>query len=327
MDILIIKLGALGDVVNTLPLAVRLKQHLSARIHWITEPLSFPILSRHPSVDHAILFDRPRWKESLPGVVREARSRRFDIALDLQRIAKSALLCMASSSGRRIGFDRARCKEMTWLMPFERIAPYDRTSHMVNQYLEFADYLQVPREEPQWAIPEGDPLPVSLPGAYVVLNIGATKPANRWTPGGFSSLAGLIAERYRIPCVLTGGREDRQTAEAITGEAKTPLIDLVGRTTIMELVTVLSGADAVVTCDTGPMHLAVSLGKEVIALFGPADPRRTGPYRGRVIRKDLPCIPCNKRSCDDPECMTSILPEDIMEELKPILEGTVTNSL
>lgn len=326
MDILIIKLGALGDVVNTLPLAIRLKQHLGARIHWVTEPLSFPILSRHPFVDHAILFDRSRWKKSLPKVLREVRSRCFDVALDLQRIAKSALLCMASSSGRRIGFDRARCKEMTWIMPYERITPYDRTSHMVNQYLEFADYLGVPRIQPEWAIPEGDASPVLLPETYVVLNIGATKSANRWTAEGFSSLASFVMDRYRIPCVLTGGSGDHEMADAVMKEATSPVIDLVGKTTIMELVTVLSGAGVVVSCDTGPMHLAVALGKDVIALFGPADPRRTGPYRGRVIRKNFSCIPCNKRSCSNPVCMTSIRPEDIMEEFKPILEGTVRNS-
>lgn len=321
MDILIIKLGALGDVVNTLPLAIRLKEHLSARIHWVTEPLSFPLLSRHAFVDHAILFDRSRWKKSLPGVLREVRSGRFDMAFDLQRTAKSALLCMASSSDRRIGFDRARCKEMTWVLPFERIAPYDPTSHMVNQYLEFADYLGVPREEPGWAMPGGDAAPAALPESYIALNIGATKSANRWTAEGFSSLAGLIMDRYRIPCVLTGGSTDLDMAEAIMKEAKSEVINLAGKTTVMQLVTVLSRAGAVVSCDTGPMHLAVALGKDVIALFGPADPRRTGPYRGRVIRKNLSCAPCNKRSCTSPVCMTSIRPEDIMEELKPILEG------
>lgn len=319
MNILIIKLGALGDVVNTLPLAVRLKQHFNARIHWITEHLSFPLLSRHAFIDRTILFDRTCLRRSLPELVKTIRREHFDIAFDLQRIAKSALICLASSSSRRIGFDRKRCKEMTWLLPFERIAPSDPSSHMVNQYLEFAEHLGIGREEPMWAIPQGDVPTVSLPERYLVLNIGATKPANRWNAGGFAALADLAADRYGIPCVLTGGSEDRIMADRIVQGTKGLVFDLVGRTTIMELIGVLSGALAVVSCDTGPMHLAVALGKEVVALFGPADPGRTGPYRGHVIRKSLPCIPCGKRTCSDPFCMDSILPEDVIEELDPLI--------
>jgi heptosyltransferase-1 len=125
MDILIIKLGAFGDVVNTLPLAIRLRDHYKARIHWVTEPLSFPLLTRHSSVDRVILFERSRWVRSLPGLVRDIRSGRFDLALDLQRIAKSALFCLASPADRRIGFDRGRCKRCPWIMPFERIPAAD----------------------------------------------------------------------------------------------------------------------------------------------------------------------------------------------------------
>lgn len=320
MDILIIKLGALGDVVNTLPLAIRLKQHFDARIHWIVEPLSFPILSRHSFIDEVILFDRKYLWKSLPELIRTIRSQRFDIALDLQRIAKSALLCLATSSNRKIGFDRLRCKEMTWILPFERISPSDPSNHMVHQYLEFAGHFGIPSGEPQWAIPEGDAPPVELPEEYLVLNIGATKPANRWNAGGFSVLADLVMERYGLPCVLTGAGEDRATADRIVERARNPVVNLVGRTTIMELIGVLSGARAVVSCDTGPMHLAVALQKEVVALFGPADPRRTGPYLGYVIQKSLPCIPCNKTTCSSPLCMDSILPEDVIEKLDFIVK-------
>ncbi len=315
MDILIVKLGALGDVVNTLPLAIRLKSHFNARIHWITEPLSLPLLSRHPQVDRTILLDRSCLRKSLGEVVGEIRGLRFDVALDLQRIVKSALLCMTASADRRVGFDRRRCKEMTWIMPFERIAPSDPAAHMVEQYLEFARHLGAGDDEVRWNIPEGDLPPEDLPGDYIVLNIGATKPANRWSPEGFARLARLVADRHRMPCVLTGGPEDIPAAARITTLSTGSVIDLVGKTTIPQLTGVLSGARAVVSCDTGPMHLAVALGKEVVALFGPADPGRTGPYRGQVVRVSLPCMPCNRRTCENPVCMQSITPEDVLEKI------------
>jgi ADP-heptose:LPS heptosyltransferase len=315
MDILIVKLGALGDVVNTLPLAISLKKHFDARIHWITEPLSFPLLARHSHVDRVILFDRSHWMKSLPEVMGEIRGQRFDLALDLQRLVKSSVLCMAASAGRRIGFDALRCKEMTWIMPFERIAPADPGNHMVTQYLDFARHLGIEPGDPQWNIPAGDAPPRSLPQDYAVLNIGATKPANRWSAQGFSLLARLIMERYSIRCVLTGGRQDMQTAAQVMALAEVPVVNLVGRTTIPQLISVLSGARAVVSCDTGPMHLAVALGREVVALFGPADPRRTGPYRGQVVRASLPCAPCNRKTCGNPVCMEAITPEDVLEKI------------
>ncbi len=319
MDILLIKLGALGDVVNTLPLAITLKERLGARIHWVVEPLSLPLVSNHPSVDKVIVFDRHAWARSLPAVARQIRNQRFDICLDLQRIVKSSLLCQVSRSVRRIGFDKERCKEMTWLFPFERIAAADPAAHMVHQYLEFARYLGADGHEIRWDIPVTGKARFPLPADYLVLNIGATKEANRWTPEGFASLADAVYRQYRIPCVLTGAGEDTGMAREIRKAARTGITDLVGRTTIEDLVEVLAGSRAVVSCDTGPMHLGVALGREVIALFGPADPARTGPYRGHVVRKPVDCSPCNRKTCKDPVCMLSIESRDVLKQLDLIL--------
>jgi ADP-heptose:LPS heptosyltransferase len=319
MDILIIKLGALGDVINTLPLVINLRRHLDARIHWVVEPLSFPIVSAHQSVESTICFNKHSWKQSLPEVLGKIRSRRFDICLDLQRIVKSSLMCMASKSARRIGFDKARCKETTWLFPFERIPASDPTKHMVLQYQDFAEYLGLAGNDIRWDIPVKGAAPFNLPQEYIVLNIGATKAANKWTPGGFSSLAVKVMERFRLPCVLTGAGEDKKMAMEIMEKGGNAVIDLVGKTSVEDLIEVLAGSSAVVSCDTGPMHLGVALGKEVIALFGPANPRRTGPYKGHVIQKPLSCSPCNKRTCSDPVCMHSIQSEDVLEKLDLVL--------
>jgi len=321
MDILLIKLGALGDVINTLPLAIHLKTHFKARIHWLVEPLSYPLIASHGWIDQAILFDKHNWKAALGNVKQQIRHTKFDITLDLQRILKSGFFCLMADSRRKIGFDRKRCKEMTWLLPFERIPPADPNEHMLTQYMEFAAYLGTAPREIRWDIPLTDTSPAGLPDEYIVLNIGATKPANRWLPDRFAALADAIYDRYHIFCVLTGGPEDNQRAASITAAAKTELINLVGQTSLMQLIAVIDGARLVVSCDTGPMHLAVALGKEVVALFGPANPRRTGPYKGHVIHKELNCAPCSLRKCrKDDECMQAITPEDILPVLKGILK-------
>ena len=175
MDILIVKLGALGDVVNTLPLAVSLKMHLQARIHWLVAPLSYPIVLQHPCVDRTIVFDKKQTFSSLMEVGKQIRARSYDITLDLQRTMKSGLFSLAAKSRRRIGFDRMRCKEMTWMLPFERIPATKTVSHMLLQYLEFAGYLGAPNNDIRWELHASDSRPVTVPKDYIVLNIGATK--------------------------------------------------------------------------------------------------------------------------------------------------------
>ncbi|RPJ79802.1 MAG: lipopolysaccharide heptosyltransferase family protein [Deltaproteobacteria bacterium] len=319
MDILVIKLGALGDVINTLPLVVQLKKHLKAEIHWIVAPLSFPLVSGHPSVDRAILFEKSRWKSSIVEVTKAIRSHHFDLVLDLQRILKSGTLCMLAKGKRRIGFDWKRCKEMTWLFPFERIPASDPSSHMLLQYLEFADYLGIKESNVEWGLSLSPARPDDLPDHYVVLNIGATKPANKWTVQGFAALTDELSRQFRISTVLTGGSEDMEMAKQIETICSEKPINLTGRTTIHDLKDVLQHARAVVTCDTGPMHLAVALKKEVVALFGPSDHRRTGPFQGHVIQKNVHCSPCNRKRCDHPFCMSEITPQDVMKKLTPIL--------
>ena len=322
MDILIVKLGALGDVINTLPLAIHLHEQLQARIHWLCEPLSLPLLVEHPYVDCPILFERRRWQTSLPRVLRLIRGQHFELVLDLQRIAKSALLALYANGERTLGFDRARCKEMTWLLPFERIPPCPGVTHMALQYLEFATYLGLPPGTPRWEIPVSAVPPISLPARYVVLNIGATKPANRWPAASFAALTQALQKSFGLPAVITGGPSEKPMAREVMDRAHPGTIDLTGRTTLGELTAVLAGALAVVSCDTGPLHLAVALGRPVVALFGPADPRRTGPYRGVVIQKELACVPCNRRECPDNICMQRITPQEIIARLEPLIIKT-----
>jgi len=115
MKILIVKLGALGDVINTFPLVINIKQGLNAQIHWIVAPLSFPLVKGHECVDKAILFDRRITGRSLMETVKKIRQTEYDIVLDLQRLLKSGVLTMVARGKRKISFDRKRCKEMSWL--------------------------------------------------------------------------------------------------------------------------------------------------------------------------------------------------------------------
>ena len=98
------------------------------------------------------------------------------------------------------------------------------------------------------------------------------------------------------------------------------VVNFSGKTSIPELTELIAASMAMVSCDTGPMHLGVALGKKVVVLIGPSDPRRTGPYLGEIIQKTMDCSPCNGKSCKDPRCMGAIVPEDVLFTIGRLLE-------
>lgn len=314
--ILIVKLGALGDVINTLPLAVHLFDNFNAEITWIVEPLSFPIIENHRACHKALLFDKKNKKESAKKISAEIKNQEFDFVLDLQRILKSAYFSLKAKSKRKVSFDFKRCKELTFLLPFEKIKPQDHeTRHMLDQYLEFSEHIKagIP-ENIKWDLPFiKDERKFDFP--YVILNTGATKPANKWFESYFAKLSDLIFEKTDFTPVLTGGPEDVNFSKNICNKTIKPPIDLTGKTSIAELINLLDKSEYIISCDTGPMHLGVALGKKVGALFGPSNPVRTGPYYGKVIRSLCRCQECNKKRCETRDCMKDITPEHVFESV------------
>lgn len=326
--ILIIRLGAIGDVINHLPLLNRLRKGFpESFIAWAVEPRAFPIIEGHPSLDEIIIFPRKEpWK--IPKFIAQIRKHRFDWVLDTQRILKSGLLSFLSGGERRIGFDRARCKEGNWLFNNETIPPNRNPGVMLDQFLEFADHLKAPPGPVEWkiAIPAeierwGDRVVQHLPPPRIALNIGATKPANRWRPERYALLGKELAEELHGSILLTGGRDDLTAIAKIdTILPSPPFHDFVGKTTLKQTAALLKRCDLVISGDTGPLHLAVAMGTPVIGIYGAADPDRTGPYGNQkwIVRKDLPCSPCGRRKCPlkTLACLEELPVREVLEKVR-----------
>lgn len=290
--VLVVRTGAIGDVVNALVFAAALRgARPLATIGWVAHPLVVPLLEANPAVDRVHVWRRGGGLREVRRLVTELRAARYDLAVDLQRLQKSALVARASGARRVLGFDRRRAKEASSIWTREHIAPGDPRAHMVSQYLEFARHLGLPDAAPEWPLPpldaarsRAEELLAPLGGArFVALNLGASKPRNRWPPAHFGALARLLAGNAAA-VVLVGGPGDREAAESVAHAAGGAVaLDLVGRTGLLELAAVLARAAQVVSADTGPMHLAVAVGAPVVALFGPADAQRTGPFGARHI--------------------------------------------
>ena len=285
--ILIVRLGAIGDVANALVCANAIKRSApNSKVGWAVHPLSAPLVEDHPAVDRVHVWPRGKGLSGFRALVRELRAARYDTTLDLQRLQKSGLVARLSGASRVIGFDRARSKELSWIWTKERIDPGPAREHMVLQYMRFVKALGLPSESPIRDLPRHSKAVrfavefVARHGAPILLNLGASKPEKHWPVEFFRAAAVEIIEgrvqNASGPVVLTGGPGDRAAAEFVGRDLD--VVDLVGGTSLPELWELCRLSRAMVTGDTGPMHLCAAVGTPTVAVFGPGDPSRTGPF-------------------------------------------------
>jgi ADP-heptose:LPS heptosyltransferase len=338
--VLAVRTGALGDVVNALTFATAIADAWpGVEIGWAAHAPVLPLLEGHPALARVHRWPRERGLAGFLEVAREVRRERYELAVDLQRIVKSALLARASGAPRVLGFDRARTKEASWLLLGERIPPGPAVSHRVEQYLEVARHLGARAAAARHAFPS-DPaadehaerLLRGLGERPVAIALGASKPGNRWAPERFGAVAARIAGELERPVFLLGAGAERPLAEralaAAAGEPAhggAPVSDLVGRTDLRQLSALLARAALFVGCDTGPMHLAAARGTRVVALFGPADPRVTGPYGEghRVVSAPAGSTAGRGRMQDiEVEAVVSAVREALAEPLAAARSGT-----
>lgn len=325
-NILIIKLSAIGDVIHALPVSRAIKQASSgSRITWIVEKAAYPLLTNNPDIDEIILFDKPKFK-SISGIVRnsptlmkELRSRRFDLALDLQGLAKSAAIAWMSGAPKKLGYCNMR--EGSGLISKPVHGP-NRDGHVVERYLDVARAIGCKVDKPEWVINttvEEEKaaeavlrnVGLDIDSKYIVIAPGTNWESKCWPPEFFSQLADRISQETALPIVIIGAAKDRKLAEEIQSRSRARMCDITGQTSLRELAFILRKSRLFIGGDTGPMHLAVAMGTPVVALFGPTDPKRNGPYGSKniVVTSHLPCAPCFKKSCATAECMRSISPE------------------
>ncbi len=332
MNILIVKLSAIGDVIHTLPSLAALRTlYPKAHITWVVEQAAADLVIKHPFLDEVIVSGRKRWGRKLAagrinGARRDfrvflarLRARRYDLVIDFHGLFKSAMVVALSGGQRKIGYDSLQ--EFSGLFYNEKI-PEDMQKHAVDRYLDFPRHLGATIDKVEFVLPD-DPLADSKAlallaehgldrRAFVAINPVAYWKTKLWDNDKFAGLADGIFEKLGLPVVFTG--TEIEAIVPILRAMRTKGVNLAGRTTLLELAAVYRRAQTVVTTDSGPMHLAAAVGKKVVALFGPTDPDRTGPYGPghTVIRSGLPCSPCLLKKCDSMQCMKEIMPEQVL---------------
>lgn len=284
--IALILLSAIGDVVHALPLVSSIRAAAPrARIEWIVQPVPGEIAGRHPGVDRTWLLRRGRGWRGFRELRRALGGERFDLAIDLQVYAKASLVTWMVDAPRKMGFDRARARELNWVVTNDRLPPRP-PAHVLEQYLEFADRLGVERRY-EWPLPLS-PGERAERGAFLAgrerpvaaLVPGTSRPVKEWPAERWAALADSLAREWGYePCLVGGDHpRERALAEAVARAAAGPVADLRAND-LRRLVWLLDAAALVVSPDTGPYHLAVALGAPTVGLFGTTDPARHGPGR------------------------------------------------
>jgi heptosyltransferase I len=319
MNILIVRLGALGDVVHAVPAAAALRKAFpAAGIDWLVDAKHRAIVDLTTAVDRAIPLESP----TLAGwtaVLRQLRRTSYDIAIDLQGLMKSAVLARASGAARVIGFSIWHLREKT-ARPFYSDAHDAEGGHVIRKNLRLLRALGVSDEEIRF--PLADVPSAALDGlrqriradrGFALINAGAAWPNKRWPPDRFGELAAFLDDACGLtPVVLWGPGEETLAAAVIAASSGTAV--LAPATGLADLVALARAASLVVSGDTGPLHIATAVGTPTVSLFGPTDPERNGPYvpDDLVVSRFDSCGCHYDRRCHEPAwCLGDVAPPEV----------------
>ncbi|MEA3414642.1 MAG: lipopolysaccharide heptosyltransferase II [Thermodesulfobacteriota bacterium] len=340
MNILIVKLSAIGDVIHTLPAlnAIR-KQYPDAHITWLVEEAAYSVIKGHKALDRIIVSKRKTWLKGLAGsscvknfrevcsFVKHLRDTRYDIILDFQALLKSGVLIGLASGGRKIGFDKGmQHQEYSYIFLNERIKPVDMEVHALIRGMMLLEPLGIQSREVVFNVPVSDQdrnaandllmhCGIKTSELLVAINPMAKWETKLWDNLKFANLADRLVKQANADVFFTGAQEDSETIEDIISNMKAMAANLSGKTDLKTLAALYEKTSIVVSTDTGPMHLAAAVGTPVVALFGPTAPWRTGPFGEghKIIRADIECSPCFKRQCNTIDCMKQITVEQVFD--------------
>ena len=352
--ILLIKLSGLGDVVHTLPVLVKLRaRYPRARIDWLITRENAEIVRYHPALSNVVPFARGdfskrgfRWHALLAflDLLKQIRRAKYDLVIDLHGQARSAFFALVSGARVRIGFDRPvkntsrhgwrGAREGSWIAYTHRIPIRTLDVHAIDRYLWIGALLGLDDNRPDFTIHlssqtacnvqhllEEHGVPASK--ALAVMAPGTIWETKRWTIEGFAAVARqFLQDGFAV--ALAGAKREKARCQEIATAAP-GACDLSGKTTSAELAALIQRAEVCVTNDSGAMHVAMSLGKPMVSVFGPTNPLRVGPYHRAesVVRVDLPCSPCNYRRLSqcpfDHACMKQVTSAMVVERVRRVL--------
>jgi heptosyltransferase I len=344
LNILIVKMSAIGDVIHTLPALTALRRHYPrAKIDWLIEESAVEAVRGHKALDRLLIWrrrssieqfhsgNRYAFLNEIRRLAKELRAIHYDLVIDFHALLKSSLWVVLARGDRKAGFGRGmEHAEGSYLFLNERVPAISMEVHALDRGLMLLNALGIPADKVVYDFPI---LEDNEAQARALLEVGGMKsegpllsihpmtlwPTKLWANRRFGEVADRLIEKgFRV--AFTGGAADARSIDEICGGMKHPVMRLDGRTSLKTLAAVYRLARVVVSTDTGPMHIAAAVGTPVVALFGPTAPWRTGPHgkEHSVLRVELDCSPCFRRRCmtaryETMACMRRLTVDQVVE--------------
>jgi heptosyltransferase-1 len=306
--VLVVRLGAMGDVVHTLPAVASLKHSMPrSEITWVVESKWRPLLEGNPYINRVIVFDRSTLA-GLRSAWRELRRERFDLAVDFQGLIKSALVAACARPERLYGFD-SKCAREAPAAWFYSSRVHSESVHRVDKYLDLAAGAGVTNPLKVFPVPQGRPEGELPRGEFVLACPSAGWGSKQWPIDSYAALGARLRREFGISLVLNGPSPIAVAGTESHSSGIAGLIDATRRAT------------AIVGVDSGPTHIAAAIGKPGVAIYGPTDPAVTGPYgKTFAVVRSPDAVTTYKRGTEPDASMRAITPGEVFEHLKTIFE-------
>ena len=339
--ILIVQPSRMGDIIFALPAVTQIKKtYPNVHISWIADERCAEIIKDNPLIDNLIVFDRRHITLSyLKKIYKLLRAEKFDLSIDFHGLFKSAFIVkMAGAKYKLASSSTNGMRELSWLFSKE-IKPWKKDTHCIERHLAVAKYLGCPvdTDNLEYSLHVDEKYinevkeilkkeNVDLNKKIVLVHPGGGWISRRWQSEKFAQTIDLINENYDANVMLIGGKEggasEKGLDEEIISLSKTKKItNLTGKLTLKQLMAIFKLASLFLANEAGPMHIATALKVPAVAILGPTDAKRTGPFKGNttVIQKKVPCQPCRNRTCTKVDCMKLISVQDVFNAIKNIL--------
>jgi len=331
--ILVVNVNWLGDCILTLPTFKALKEKFpSSYVGAMVVKRLKSIFENNPYIDEVIEFDEKTIHRSLISKIKFVnllKKKNFDTAILIHRSFTRAFICTLAGIERRIGFKRLK----NYFVLTLKVNYPQKDIHRADYYFSLFEKMGIPIRDriPNFFIKDEEKQKAEdLLKDYkknfsylVALNPSSNWPLKRWPHKNFAHLINNLGE---INCgiFLIGAEKDKDVVKKILERVNTDVVNLCGKTSLQELAAILERMDILISGDSGPAHMAASLGIKVLVLFGPTSPLITGP-RGEnvyIFRKEIDCkIPCYKLDCKDNLCMKRITPHEVLCKVRDILKN------
>src|ERR1019366_5069700 len=305
--ILLVRLGALGDIVHAIPVAAALRHAFpGSRIDWLVSAKHREILDLVPVIDRRLAInDRGGAGAGTPmlAAIAELRRSHYDVALDLQGLLKSAVLARMSGATRVVGFSSSYLREPLARAFYTDVHEPAGVPHVVFQNLSLLEAIGLTVVTPEFPIERAESavanaMAAQTQGRYALVNPGAAWPNKRWPPSRFGAVAAALRERHGLMSVVPWGPGEETIAQELVASSGGAAI-LSPPTSIADLVALARGAALMISGDTGPTHIAAAVGTPIVGLFGPTRPARNGPWSaaGVAVTRDAICEGHHLRRC------------------------------